>query len=250
MLSDCNWGHFRRIFCGLVLACQFAVTPVQAQEPVQLWVQSIFGSRHTATHFKPFFDEAFRQIERGYSIYYSNNFELLGRRCLQQHYDVIMGSYSAAMREIERDCGYRLVAITEQPIHLYTLMGQPLTKIGRVGVIPGIRAADMEFHSVVPASATLVPFRNHIAATMALLEGKIDALSSAPVAIQRLSPQLKNKLVIAHTFADIGRGAALLSPRFIATEEGRSFRRFVLSNGEISRRIYIEGMGISPWLEP
>lgn len=232
----------------LCLLAQGAV--VYASEPTRLWIQSIFGPRQTHTHLKPFFDEAFSAIGRSYKTYYGNDFETLRKRCRHQHYDVIMGSYSAAMQRIEQDCAYSRVAYTVQPIHLYTRAGQSLADIRRVGIVPGVRAADVEFQSVIPGGANTAPFRNHIAATLALLEGEIDALSSSPVAIKRLSEQLKDRLVIVHTFKDSGQGVVLLSPRFLVSDEGEAFRQFILSNGETSRRIYVDGMGISLWHAP
>lgn len=250
-LSDSKWKRGKRCLWSALVLCLLAQGPVvYASEPVQLWIQSIFGSRQTHTHFKPFFDEAFSSTGRSYKTFYSNDFEALRQRCRHQHYDVIMGSYSAAMQRIEQDCGYLRVAYTVQPIHLYTRAGQSLADIRRLGIVPGIRAADVEFESVIPGGAITAPFRNHIAATLALLEGEIDALSSAPVAIQRLSPTLKDRLVIAHTFKDSGQGVVLLSPQFLASDDGEAFRQFVLSNGETSRRIYVDGMGISLWHAP
>ena len=193
-LSNSKWKRVKRYFWSALVVSLLADVPVvSASEPVRLWIQSIFGSRQTHTHFKPFFDEAFSSTGRSYKTFYSNDFEALRQHCRHQHYDVIMGSYSAAMRRIEQDCGYLRVAYTVQPIHLYTRAGQSLADIRRVGIVPGIRAADVEFESVIPGEASTAPFRNHIAATLALLEGEIDALSSAPVAIQRLSPKLKDR---------------------------------------------------------
>lgn len=221
-----------------------------ASETVQLWVQSIFGAQQTHNHLKPFFDELFASVGRDYHPTYSNNIRALQNNCDTQGFDVVMGSYGSAMQHFERGCGYHVVALTDQDIHLYTRKGSALSEVRRVGVIPGLRASDVDLQRVLPQAYEVVPFRDHIRATVALLDGKIEGLTSSTVAIQRLAPVLKTNIHIVHTFDEKGHGVAMLSPRFFATPEGKAFRHFILSNGETSLKIYVEGMGISRWREP
>lgn len=221
-----------------------------ASGTVHLWAQSIFGAQQTHNHLKPFFDELFAAVGRDYRPTYSNNIPALLSNCDTEEFDVVMGSYGKAMQQFERACGYHVVALTDQDIHLYTGTGRDLSQISRVGVIPGLRASDVNLKRVLPQVFAVIPYRDHVRATVALLDGEIDALTSSTVAIQRLAPVLKDNIQIVHTFEEKGHGVAMLSPRFFASPEGQVFRNFILSNGETSIKIYIEGMGIGRWREP
>lgn len=227
-------------------------TPVSAMASgtVHMWVQSIFGAQQTHNHLKPFFDELFAAVGRDYRPKYGNNIPALRSNCDTQEFDVVMGSYGTAMRQFERACGYHVVALTDQDIHLYTRKGSELSTITRVGVIPGLRASDVDLHKVLPHAFDVIPFRDHVRATVALLDGDIDALTSSTVAIRRLAPVLKDNIHIVHTFEEKGHGVAMLSPRFYASPQGQAFRNFILSNGDTSIKIYVEGMGIGRWREP
>lgn len=221
-----------------------------ASGTVHMWVQSIFGAQQTHNHLKPFFDELFAAVGRDYRPKYGNNIPALRSNCDTEEFDVVMGSYGTAMRQFEQDCGYHVVALTDQDIHLYARQDSDLNAITRVGVIPGLRASDVNLKRVLPHAFDVIPFRDHVRATVALLDGEIDALTSSTVAIRRLAPVLKDNIQIVHTFEEKGHGVALLSPRFYASPEGQIFRDFILSNGETSIKIYIEGMGIGRWREP
>ena len=233
----------------LVLALCLPVT-ASASDTVHLWVQSSFGAQQTHNHLKPFFDELFFTVGREYRPKYGSNIPALRSNCDTEEFDVVMGSYGTAMQQFERACGYHVVALTDQDIHLYTGKGRDLSEISRVGVIPGLRASDVNLKRVLPQTVDVIPFRDHVRATVALLDGEIDALTSSTVAIQRLAPVLKNNIQIVHTFDEKGHGVAMLSPRFFASPEGQVFRNFILSNGETSVKIYVEGMGIGLWREP
>ncbi|WP_372760812.1 hypothetical protein [Litorivivens sp.] len=239
-------ARYSAAFLFAVLLC----APAHSSETVQLWVQSIFGAQQTHSHLKPFFDEFFTAVGRNYRPKYGNNFPALSRTCASEKYDVVMGSYGTAMRQFERECGYHVVALTDQSIYLYTRDRSSLENIRRVGVIPGVRASEVDLRKVLPGGFVVIPYRDHIQATVALLDGDIDGLTSSSVAIKRLAPVLQDSIHIAHTFEEKGHGVAMLSPRFYATPEGQAFRHFILANGETSVQIYVEEMGISRWRSP
>jgi len=233
----------------VVWACFLSASLLHAdgsERPVSVWGLSIYGVDITQNYTQPFFDDLFEALGRPYSVFYGNDIKLLQAKCNIENHDLIVGSYNYDMQNFERNCGYQLVALTDQAINMYIRADANLDEIKSLALIQGVSAGDV----LISDDKSVVYYPNHVTAILALYRGEIDGVVSSETGVKPLLPLLGKKIKVAYTFSEQGHAVVLMSRSYFASVDGKKLRSLLLSNREKSLEVFVDGMGLGRWRQP
>ncbi len=231
------------IFAVLLVSQSYAAT---APKPVSVWTFSIYGAEITENYLRPFFDDIFQAVGRSYDVVYGSDVSRLSSECTLNKYDIVFGSYNLEMQDFERVCGYRVVALTDQDIHIYIHSNTSPNNVRSLALVQGVRAGDVQIFG----NKELVYYSDHVQAVLAMYRGDVDGVVSSETGVKRLLPSLSKQLKVVFTFKEKGHAVALFSPHYFASDEGQRFRALLLENRPKSVEIFVEGIGLGPWRAP
>jgi hypothetical protein len=147
------------------------------------------------------------------------------------------------MQHFEQACDYRVVALTDQDIHIYAHSERSLNNVHSLALIQGVRAGDVKIFG----NKKIVYYTNHVQAILALYRGDVDGVVTSETGVKRLLPTLGEQLKVVFTFKEKGHAVALFSLPFLSSAEGKRFRRLLLENRPKSVEIFVDGMGLGKW---
>ena len=242
--------HFQWLMLALLLA--FFARPVAAQEPLQVWIYSIYPPEVMRNKTQPFTD--YLQRRTGLALYVkgSSISSSIIESCVDGLPHIIVGSTKIG-NQIESTCGYTTIAITYQPLFLFVENNSNFKTIDDVQRFGGIINTDATVAmakelALIDRDIEVINYPTLIALMKGRSKDRLDGVILAK-AIMKAAPLLEQDHHPIHAFDTHGRGMVLVSP-LVSVAQREKLASVLLENSPVSEKVWQQGIGAGAFLSP
>lgn len=241
-------------FQWLMLALLLTLTPrpVAAENPLQIWLYSIYPPEVMRNKTQPFID--YLQQRTGLALYVrsSSISSTIIESCVKGLPHVIISSTKIG-KKIASTCGYTTIAVTYQPLFLFVENNSNFKTIDDVQRFGGIINSDAKVAmakelALINRDIEVINYPTLIALMKGRGKDRLEGLILAK-AIIKAAPLLEQDHHPIHAFHTHGRGMVLVSP-LVAAEQREKFAAVLLENSPISEKVWQQGIGAGAFLSP
>jgi hypothetical protein len=224
----------------------------ESPKPISVWVFNLYYTDTTLNKVREFFD--YLTVETGYhfEIIVSNDSVELLRNCHQNYPDIVVAS-SVVSDLVAASCRYIHIAQTFQSVELLVLKNGSLLSpatVKRVGLIRGVKATEIANTELAALNAEFeaVLYPNLWALMRQYQDDHVDSLALPHRSIL-IVQDFSEKWHSIHTFQQ--KGSAIVTVSAVLDKKIQNvLRENFLANGEISKKIWQQGVGLGEFVEP
>ena len=238
-----NKATLRLFILALCLHTIFA----HADKPTKIWAQSIFGSSMTPFKMANYVDELQTESSNEVNVTYGNNYNKLYSLVETHAVDVVYISFSSVAHRLIDKYNFKIIAVADMTIGVFTIKGITLTDVKRLGYMNGSIAEDAIKTREDAKLVELVTFDSLTSMTLAMLNGDIDAMVSSNLAVKMLPEGSREKISNFQPLKKMGQCVILASPGFTESNGFGRFQQTILANHPNSKSIFVDKMGLSNW---